>query len=42
MLIDGERHHPVALRPDRDAGPLAPWLSAQPEVQIIARERAQA
>jgi transposase len=42
ILIDLERHHPVALLPDRDAGTLAQWLTAHPGVQIIARDRAKA
>jgi transposase len=42
ILIDLERHHPVALLPDRDAGTLAQWLSVHPGVQIIARDRAKA
>jgi transposase len=42
IRIDVERHHPVALLPDRDAGTLAPWLRAHPGVEIIARDRANA
>jgi transposase len=41
ILIDFERHHPVALLPDRDTDPLAQWLSAHPGVEIIARDRAR-
>src|SRR5262249_24769703 len=42
VLIDLERHHPVALLPDRDAGTVAQWLLAHPGVQIMARDRAKA
>jgi len=42
IRIDVERHHPVALLPDRDAGTLAPWLSAHPGVEIITRDRSKA
>jgi transposase len=42
IRIDVARHHPVALLPDRDPGTLAPWLSAHPGVEIMARDRAKA
>jgi len=42
ILIDVERHHPVALLPDRDTDTLAQWLSTHPGVEIIARDRAKA
>ena len=42
ILIDVERHHPVALLPDRAAGTLAPWLSGHPGVEIMTRDRSKA
>ena len=42
LLIDVERHHPVALLPERDAGTWAPWLSVHPGVEIMARARSKA
>ncbi|MDQ3829679.1 MAG: transposase [Candidatus Tectomicrobia bacterium] len=42
ILIDVERHHPVALLRDRDPDTFAQWLSAHPGVEITARDRAKA
>jgi transposase len=42
ILLDLERHHVVALLPDRCAESLARWLKAHPGVQIVSRDRAGA
>jgi len=42
ILVDLERHQPVALLADRTAETLAQWLREHPGVQVIARDRASA
>ena len=42
ILVDLERHQPVALLPERTAEPVAQWLQAHPGVEVIARDRASA
>jgi transposase len=39
ILLDLERHHVVALLPDRSAESLARWLKAHPGVEIVSRDR---
>jgi transposase len=36
ILVDLERHQVIDLLPDRSGTPFASWLSAHPEVQILA------
>src|SRR5437660_8298334 len=42
ILVDLERHQPVALLPERTAEPLAQWLREHPGVEVIARDRSSA
>src|SRR5712692_5530523 len=42
ILVDLERHQPVALLPERTAEPVAQWLREHPGVEVIARDRSSA
>ena len=42
VLVDLERHRPVALLPDRTAETLTHWLQRHRGVQVISRDRAKA
>lgn len=42
IVIDLERHRPLALLPDREAKTVALWLQAHPSVRVITRDRSRA
>lgn len=42
LLVDLERHQPVAVLEGRTAEPLLKWLQAHPSVTVLARDRADA
>jgi hypothetical protein len=42
LLVDLERHQPVAVLAGRTAEPLMKWLQAHPSVEIFVRDRADA
>jgi transposase len=42
ILVDLERHQPVALLPDRTAETVAQWLRQHPGGEVLARDRSQA
>lgn len=41
ILVDLERHLPIALLPTREAAPLAAWLQQHPEIQVLSRDRSK-
>ncbi len=39
VIVDLERHRPIALLPERDADMAAAWFAGQPQLETIARDR---
>ncbi|CAO4167578.1 Transposase IS204/IS1001/IS1096/IS1165 DDE domain-containing protein [Methylorubrum aminovorans] len=39
LICDLERRRVVALLPDRESGTVEAWLSAHPEIAVLARDR---
>ena len=42
IIVDLDRHCPVAVLPERTAETVAAWMQAHPEVKVVARDRAEA
>ncbi|MFB7496423.1 ISL3 family transposase [Streptomyces sp. NPDC056161] len=42
VVIDAETHQVLDLLPERDAATLAPWLAADPGIEVVCRDRAGA
>lgn len=42
ILVDLDRRRPVEVLEGRDAQPVAAWLAAHPEVEVVCRDRARA
>jgi len=42
ILVDLDRHQPIALLPDRKAETLAEWLIRHPGVKVLSRDRSSA
>jgi transposase len=40
IIVDLERHRPIALLPEHAAAPIAAWFQEHPSVEVIARDRA--
>lgn len=40
ILVDLERHRPIALLPEHASKPIAKWFEDHPTVEIVARDRA--
>lgn len=41
ILVDLETRRPIDVLPGRDAQPVAEWLAARPEIEIVCRDRAK-
>lgn len=41
ILVDLERHCPIAMLEDREANTLAEWLKAHPGIEVLSRDRSK-
>jgi transposase len=41
VIVDLERHHIVAVLPDRQPETVAQWLIAHPGITVVSRDRAK-
>lgn len=41
LIVDLDRHQPIAVLPDREPETLANWLQSQPQIQAVSRDRSK-
>jgi transposase len=42
LVVDLEKRRPIEVLPRRDAEPVAAWLAAHPDIEVVCRDRARA